>query len=92
MNNEVESSIISKAIIRAGIHFYGYGDALELINLCQKVSLPILGIDSFIVTETKTQPFMEHSIDLSLSQNSYEQAKAFLESKKLKGFVFEVVY
>ena len=92
MNNEVESSIISKAIIRAGIHFYGYGDALELINLCQKASLPILGIDSFIVTDTKTQPFMEHSIDLSFSENSYKQAKAFLELKKHKGFVFEIVY
>ncbi|ETA81932.1 hypothetical protein [Youngiibacter fragilis] len=92
MNNEIESSIISKAIIRAGIHFYEYEDALELINLCQKASLPILGIDSFIVTETKTQPFLEHSIDLSYSENSYEQAKDFLKLRKCKGFVFEVVY
>lgn len=92
MNNEIESSIISKAIIRAGIHFYSYDDALELIDLCQKGSLTILGIDSFIVTETTTQPLLEYSIDLSFSKNSYEQAKVFLELEKHKGFVFEVVY
>jgi len=92
MSLNIEHRILSKAIIRGNTHYYGYENAIELVNICQHNGLTILGVDSFIVTETKTQPFMEHSIDLSDSQNSYEDAKAFLNLKKDLGFVFEVVY
>jgi hypothetical protein len=98
MKDNVEQSIVHKAIIRGGIHFYMYSDALELIDICEKNGYPILGIDSFIVTEKKTQPFLEDSIDFSNSENtalfekSYESAKEFLKSKRSFGFVFEVVY
>lgn len=92
MKNEIESPILSKAIVRGGTHLYRFTEALELVNLCQKSALPVLGIDSFLVTSSKTQPFMEHSVDLSDSQNSYEEAKVFLNIKKDLGFVFEVVY
>ena len=91
MINEMETSIISKAIIRSGIHFYAYEDAQELINICEKSALPILGIDSLIVTTDITQPLIEHSIDFSGSQNSHDDARAFLDSRKYCGFVFEVV-
>lgn len=92
MSVNIEQPILSKAIIRGNVHYYAYENAIELVSICQQNSLPILGVDSFIVTQTKTQPFMEHSIDLSDSQNSYEDAKAFLDLKKELGFVFEVVY
>lgn len=92
MNMNIEHPILSKAIIRGNTHYYGYENAVELIDICQQNGLPVLGIDSLIVTETKTQPFMEHSIDFSDSLNSYEDAKAFLNLKKDLGFVFEVVY
>lgn len=92
MSVNIEQPILSKAIIRGNAHYYAYENAMELVDICQKNRLPILGIDSFIVTKIKTQPFMEHSIDLSDSQNSYEDAKAFLNLKKELGFVFEVVY
>jgi hypothetical protein len=92
MSMNIEQPILSKAIIRGNVHYYAYENAIELVDICQRNRLPILGIDSLIVTETKTQPFMEHSIDLSDSQNSYKDAKAFLDLKKNLGFVFEVVY
>ena len=92
MKDDIESSIVSNAIIRAKTHYYEYDDALNLIGRCQEASIPVLGIDSFIVTATRTQPFIEHSIDLSYSKNSYKEAKSFLQTKKDMGFVFEVVY
>lgn len=95
MLKNVENPILDKAIIRANTHYYLFEDAIELVNLCQQYNLPVLGIDSFIITDTKTQPFMEHSIDYSNileSQNSFDLARAFLESKKAYGFVFEIVY
>lgn len=64
----------------------------KLVDICQQRGLPIIGIDSVVVTETKIQPFMEHSVDLSDSQNSYEDDKIFLNHKKDLGFVFELVY
>ncbi len=92
MSVNIEQPILSKAIIRGNTHYYRYENAIELVNICQQNRISILGIDSLIVTETKTQPFMEHSIDLSNSQNSYEDAKTFLNLKKDLEFVFEVVY
>lgn len=92
MSLNIEQPIISKAIIRGNTHYYGHENAIELVNICQQNGLPILGVDSFFVTEAKTLPFLEHSIDLSDSQNSYKDAKAFLNLKKDLGFVFEVVY
>ncbi len=92
MRGNIEQSILSKAIIRGNTHYYEYKNAIELVDICHQNGLPVLGIDSFVVTETKTQPFMEHSIDLSDSQDSHETAKAFLNLKKDLGFVFEVVY
>lgn len=65
VSNDINQTILHKAIIRGGIYFYEYADAMELINICRRKSLPILGIDSFIISEDKTEPFLEHSIDLS---------------------------
>lgn len=92
MRDNIEQSFLSRAIIRGYTHYYKYEDAIKLIELCQKNEVPILGIDSFIVTETRTQPLLEHSIDFSDSKDSYEKAKGFLKSKEEYGFVFEVVY
>jgi len=95
---DLEDTIISRAIIRGGIHFYKYEDALILISICEQNNRKILCIDSFIVSESTTQPFLEHSIDFSnieniaLYANSFESAKEFLRSKMSNGFVFEVVY
>ena len=63
----IEQPILSKAIILA-MSIIMRIECHRVVDICQRNRLPILGIDSLIVTETKTQPFMEHSIDLSDSQ------------------------
>ena len=92
MKDSIEQPIISNAIIRANTHYYEYQDALKLVELCRKNGVQVLGVDSFIITETTTQPFMEHSIDLSYCENSHEKAKDFIYQKRKCGFRFEVVY
>ena len=52
--SDLEDTIISRAIIRGGIHFYKYEDALILISLCEQHNRKILGIDSFIVSKSAT--------------------------------------
>ena len=92
MRDSIEESIISRAVIRANTHYYEYQDAIELVELCRQEGIPVLGIDSFIITETKTQPFLEHSVDLSDCEDTHDKATVFLEQKKEYGFLFEVVY
>ncbi len=88
----IEEKIISNAIICGGIHYYIYEDAVRLIELCEENKIQVLGIDSFTISSNKTVPHMEHSIDLSNDPNAYNNARAFLKSKELFDFLFEVVY
>ncbi len=88
----IEEKIISNAIIRGGIHYYIYEDAFRLIELCEVNKIQVLGIDSFTISSNQTVPHMEHSIDLSNDPDAYNKAKAFLKSKELFDFLFEIVY
>lgn len=92
MKEYIELSLISKAIIRGNKHLYCFIDAMSLVEICHQNNIKVLGIDSFLITETKTQPFLEHSIDFSGIEETYEAAKDFLEKKRDFGFVFEIVY
>ncbi len=69
-------------------------DALARIESARQQRRPVLGIDSFIVTETTTQPLMEHILDLSvggLPDDTWSEARRFVEQRKESGFMFEVV-
>jgi len=92
MTENIELSLISNAIIRGNKHLYCFADALSLVEICHQNNIKVLGIDSFLITETKTQPFLEHSVDFSGIKDTYEVAKEFLEKKKDFGFMFEIVY
>ena len=69
-------------------------DALAFIETARQQRKPVLGIDSFIVTKTTTQPLMDHILDLSvggLPADTWSEARRFVEQRKDSGFLFEVV-
>lgn len=69
-------------------------DALALIETARQQQQPIFGIDSFIVTESTTQPMMEHILDLSvggLPDDPWSEARRFVQERRDLGFMFEVV-
>jgi len=69
-------------------------DTLAFIETARRQRRPILGIDSFLVTETTTQPLMEHILDLSvggLPGDTWSEARRFVEQRRESGFMFEVV-
>ncbi len=69
-------------------------DALTFIETARRQQRPVLGIDSFIVAETATQPLMEHILDLSgggLPSDTWSEARRFVEHRRDSGFMFEIV-
>jgi hypothetical protein len=69
-------------------------DALDFIETARQQQRPILGVDSFLVTETTTQPLMQHILDLStggLPADTWSEARRFVEERRDSGFMFEVV-
>jgi hypothetical protein len=66
-----------------------------MIDLCEKRNKRILGIDTFILTETSTLPVIEHTADYSIDgdlQGHWNEARRFILDRANSGFVFEVVY
>lgn len=88
---KIKAFIQSHAIHRPGIDLLHYSDAMELIDLCQATNVPVLGIDGFWLLGDRLQPFLEHSIDFSLTAVSYQEIKAFLASKEGLDLLFEIV-
>ena len=81
-----------KAIHRPGIELYSIDDAIELVKLCQKKAIPVLGIDGFKIYGKKIQPSMENSIDLSDQNESYGVALSFLHNRHDLDLLYEIVY
>jgi hypothetical protein len=68
--------------------------SIDFIETARQDRRPVLGIDSFIVTETTTEPLMEHILDLSvgpLATDTWSEARRFVEQRKDSGFMFEIV-
>ncbi len=91
--NKVEKLFIDKSVHRYGIYLYSKTVALEFIRECIKQNIPILGIDGFFISENKTQPSMEDSINFSsqvFTVDIYEKAILFINSRS-NNLYFEIV-
>lgn len=82
-----------KAVHRHGVDLYNAEDAIRLVELCRQASLPVWGIDAFLLFGTAIQPDMGNSIDLSSEKGGgHDRAIRFLTDRLGLGFMFEVVY
>lgn len=96
MYTSIEKEFMSKALKRGNILLFEPEIAISFIRQCKAKNIVILGIDGFQCCEEKIQPFLEHSVDYSeLSRQSYAAiykiAEDFINEKKNKGLVFEIV-
>jgi hypothetical protein len=69
-------------------------DALIFIDAAREELRPVLGVESFRVTETTRRPMMDHILDMSvgdLPADSWAEARLFLEQRRHLGFMFEIV-
>ncbi len=93
--NKVEMQFADKALRRGGMLLFRKMDALNFVQACKKQGVDILGIDSFIITDTTTQPSLEHSVDFSDGRfkplvSISDEATSFL-LKQDDHFYFEIV-
>lgn len=76
--------------------FLKTSDALDFIEAARQASTPVLGIDTFIITETTTAPLLEHILDCSegddLPADTWSVARRFVEVRRDSGFMFEIVF
>ena len=80
---------------RGGTYMLPARVALRAVAVAQRRSLPVLGLDGFILWPDATQPFIEHSINLSVPgsdpRDSWRQASEFLVPYRDTSFFFEIV-
>jgi hypothetical protein len=91
---DLEQSFAARGIGRGGVLMLSAPDALAFIEVARQQQTPVLGVDSFVVTETATQPLMEHILDLSVGgmpADTWSEARRFIEQRKDSGFMFEIV-
>ena len=91
--NEIKTLLANKAINRNRLQLLRYNDALEMIKICEKNHIEVLGIDAFVLLEGGfIRPCMENSVDFSSPFHpSKMSAHDFMISHKNDDMVFEIV-
>ena len=91
---DFEQSFGGRGIKRGGTLYLKASDALDFIEAARQAKTPVLGVDAFIITETTTQPLMEHILDCSIEgvpPDTWSPARDFVEERRNSGFMFEIV-
>lgn len=90
--NDIEKKFKTKGIVRGKTLLVPINCALEMILEAEKKGINILGIDGFFIKDDVTEPSMDNSVEFDEESLNYEDAKKFLDSKKNKGLLFEIVF
>ncbi|REG76896.1 hypothetical protein [Algoriphagus antarcticus] len=93
--NRIEKLFKDRVVQRGGINLYSKVDALNFIKECEKDQVYILGVDGFYITEDKTEPSLDNSIDFSLLSVNRDRVflmlKEFFNNKE-ESLFFEIIY
>jgi hypothetical protein len=89
----IAREFVHRGTLRGGVLVLEASDALAMVERAESLGVPILGVDGFWITETTTQPDMEHSIDLSSTagHGKWHEAAEFIRGRADLGLMFEVV-
>ena len=79
------------AFHRAGTDYYCRRTALEMIDECERIGMPILGIDGAFLTDTHTHQPIEWTLDLSRSPTDYGVARQLIQSGATLPLFYEFV-
>ena len=90
----LEERFTARGVRRGGILFFSAPDALEFIDAAREEQQPVFGVDAFRLTDTTTEPLLDHMLDLSVPElpaDTWSEARQFVEQRSDCGFMFEIV-
>ncbi len=92
----LEQVFAGRGIKRGCTLYLKASDALDFIEAAHQAKAPVLGVDAFIITETTTQPLMDHILYCSIEYapsdiDTWSAARDFVEERRDSGFMFEIV-
>jgi hypothetical protein len=79
---------------------YQPADAIRVIQKCKECGIKIYVLDAFNILGEYIQPSLEYSIDFTvglgpdeeITDGHWDDAVAFLETNKDRGFLYEILY
>ena len=91
--HDFEQSFLARATDCGGLTLFKPSDALSLIAAARVHGVPVLGVETFLVTESTTEPQMDHILDLSGADaqcDTWSEAERFISERSTGGYLFEI--
>jgi hypothetical protein len=91
--HEFEQSFLARPTNRRGLTLFKPADALSFIAGARAHGVRVLGVETFVVTESTTEPQMDHILDLSGADtkcDTWIEAEQFISERGAHGYLFEV--
>lgn len=76
---DIFTLINNRAIDKNGVLLLDYSNTKEIIGLCEKSNIDVLGIDVFSLHESTIQPIMDKSVDFSSEFSKYTTPGKYLK-------------
>lgn len=80
------------AFRRDGADYYCRRTAFDIIDECERIEVPILGIDGTFLTDKQTHQPIEWILDLSQRPIDNSAARRFIESGVTQPLFYEFVF
>jgi hypothetical protein len=81
----------SNAVVRGGVVMFPVKIAVALVNDLRVAGVRVLGVDGFVLSEHRTEPHLEHSLDCSGDSDVAATVLDLLKNKSNSDLFFEVV-
>jgi hypothetical protein len=91
--HDFEQAFLARATKRGGLTLLPASEALALVEAARANGVPVLGIETFLLTTSTTQPQMDHILELSKGDDkcdTWAEARQFISERGAQDFWFEV--
>jgi hypothetical protein len=90
---DLETRFASRGVKRGGLLLFRPAEALAFIDEARAERTPVLGIETFTLTEQTTQSHLDHILDLSDAEETFDtwsRAAEFVSERADGDYFFEV--
>ena len=91
--HDFEQNFLARATQRGGLTLFRASDASALVEAARAQGVPVLGVETFLLTAEATHPQMDHILDLSGAneqRDTWTEAHRFITDRGGGDYFFEV--